>query len=203
LLGLLSATTPSGRLYSIDSRLRPNGKSGLLVSSVDAFSRYQAKQAWVWELQALTRARPVAGNTGIAENFDAIRLQVLTAARDKDQLRQEVLEMRKRLRDELDDSASLKHGRGGLVDIQFVVQLGLLLNAEKFPAILGSTELIEQLQSLHECHWINGAALDTFIKAYTKLGHEQQRSSLIDDTTNIETAGLLDIAHALCDEILR
>lgn len=202
LLGLLSATTPSGRLYSIDSRLRPNGKSGLLVSSVDAFSRYQAKQAWVWELQALTRARPVAGNTEIAENFDAIRQQVLTASRDKDQLRLEVLEMRKRLRAELDDSAPLKHGRGGLVDIQFVVQLGLLLTAEEFPAVVSSTELLEQLQSLHECRWINDAALDTFIKAYTQLGHAQQRSALIDDAADIKTGGLLDIAHALCDEIL-
>lgn len=202
MLSLLSATTPSGRLYSIDARLRPNGRSGLLVSSEDAFRRYQLDQAWVWELQALTRARPVAGSTEIAENFAITRQTVLTTSRDKTRVKQEVLEMRLRLRAEHTDVTSLKHGRGGLVDIQFVVQLGLLLNAQEFPAALNSTELIAQLQALHRCGWINHDALKTLVKAHEQLGQALQRASLIDADDGIDNARLLNIANALCEEIL-
>ncbi len=202
MLSLLSATTTSGRLYSIDARLRPNGRSGLLVSSEDAFRRYQLEQAWVWELQALTRARPVAGNRDIAKNFTTIRLKVLTASRDQALIKQEVLEMRQRLRAEHNDAASPKYGRGGLVDIQFVVQLGLLLNAEEFPAVLSSTELTEQLQALHQCGWINDGALKTLVKAYEQLSQALQQATLIDENPEAEDANLLNTAHALCEEIL-
>ncbi len=141
MLSLMSATTPSGRLYSTDARLRPNGRAGLLVSSVDAFRRYQQEEAWIWELQALTRARPIAGDTQTAESFSAIRQEVLTTARDKTLIETEVRDMRERIRAEHGESSPLKHGRGGLLDIEFVVQLGLLLNADKHPGVIRSTQL--------------------------------------------------------------
>ncbi|NOR20105.1 MAG: bifunctional [glutamate--ammonia ligase]-adenylyl-L-tyrosine phosphorylase/[glutamate--ammonia-ligase] adenylyltransferase [Xanthomonadales bacterium] len=202
MLSLLSVTTTSGRLYSIDARLRPNGRSGLLVSSEDAFRRYQLEQAWVWELQALTRARPVAGNRDIAERFTTIRRQVLTASRDATLVIQEVLEMRQRLHTEHNDTASLKYASGGLLDIQFVVQLGLLLNAEKFPAVLDSTDLTGQLRALCQCGWINDTALSTLVKAHEQLSQSLQQASLIDADDGVKNADLLGIADALCEEIL-
>lgn len=202
MLSFLSATTTSGQLYSIDARLRPNGRSGLLVSSEDAFKRYQLNQAWVWELQALTRARPVAGSKQIGENFTTTRRQALTASRDKTLIKQEVVHMRQRLREEHNDSASLKYALGGLVDIQFVAQLGLLLNANQNPAILNSTTITQQLQALHQCGWITAEDQDTLIGAHAKLSHTQQYTDLVDDNSAIETGRLLDIAHALCERIL-
>ena len=202
MLSLMSANTPSGRLYSIDARLRPNGRAGLLVSSVDAFNRYQSEEAWVWELQSLTRARPVAGNAETAESFAAIRQRVLSMPRDKALISDEISAMRKRIRVEHKDSEPLKHGPGGLLDIEFVVQLGLLLNANKFPEVLKSTQLAEQLLALRDCGWINTSVFKTLDNAYTQLSQAIQQAALIDDSTEVDTTALLDIAQALCEEIL-
>jgi len=202
LLGLLSAVTPSGRLYSIDARLRPNGRAGLLVSSTDAFIRYQLNQAWVWELQALTRARSVAGDAETTEAFMAARLLVLTTRRDKAAIRAEVTNMRERLRTEHKSGNPLKHGPGGLVDIEFVVQLGLLLNAGEFPEVLASSEIHQQLLALHNCGWIKANVFKTLSDAYTRLSHARQQTALLDGGAESNPGPLLNIAQALCAEIL-
>ena len=201
MLNLLSATTPSGRLYGIDARLRPNGRAGLLVSSVDAFSRYQRDKAWVWELQALTRARPVAGNSGISERFKNVRRQVLTTTRDNSVLNREVLQMRKRVRDQHADGDPLKHGPGGLVDIEFVVQLGVLLNAHGFPGLVCSTLVTEQLQALRDCGWISQDAHAVLNEAYTRLSQARQTITLLDDS-DVDAFTLLEIARTICSDIL-
>ncbi len=207
LLSLLSATTPSGRLYSIDARLRPNGRSGLLVSSVDAFSRYQRGKSWVWELQALTRARPVAGSTTVAEAFFKARQNALHSAStrtfEQGSIHQEVRAMRERITTQHRDDAPLKHAPGGILDIEFVVQLGLLLNAGGFPAVMNSTLLSEQLQALHDCDWLDHDALQTLDHAHTELNHARQQQALVDDGEDVDTEALLGIAKTLCDEILR
>ena len=203
MLSLLSATTPSGRLYSIDARLRPNGRAGLLVSGVDAFDRYQMEEAWVWELQALTRARPVAGNREIAEKFVAIRQQVLTASRDKTLIKEEILAMRERLRKEHGDTVSKTDCKGCVVGMEFVVQLGLLLNADRFPELIASTEFTEQLRALLVCGWLDDGRFKTLDDAYTQLSQAQQRSTLVDDSLELDNTVLLDTARALCEEILR
>jgi glutamate-ammonia-ligase adenylyltransferase len=202
LLSLMSATTPSGRLYSTDARLRPNGRAGMLVSSVDAFRRYQLEEAWTWELQALTRARPIAGDTETGEIFKAIRHQVLTQARDKDLLITEVAAMRERLRDAHGDGKPLKHGRGGLVDVEFVVQLGILLNANEFPEVTASTEFSQQLRALRDCGWINERNFNVLDESYTRLTHARQQAALVDRSAEIDSAPLLNIARRLCEEIL-
>jgi glutamate-ammonia-ligase adenylyltransferase len=202
LLSLLSATTPSGRLYSIDARLRPNGRAGLLVSSVDAFSRYQTEEAWVWELQALTRARPVAGDDETAKQFADVRQRVLTMPRDETLVNCEIPAMRERIRSEHADGNLLKHSAGGLLDIEFVVQLGLLLNAAKFPEVIESTEVNGQLQALRDCGWINASEFKTLDNAYTQLSHARQQAALVDDAAKLKTSSLLNIAKALCHEIL-
>lgn len=203
MLSLISATTPSGRLYSIDARLRPNGRAGLLVSSVEAFNRYQLEEAWVWELQALTRARPFVGDSETANDFKRIRQKVLTKPRDRTLIKSEVLGMRQRIRKEHGNTNSIKHGHGGILDIEFVVQLGLLLNADTSPQIIRSTQVSDQLKALHDCGWIDADAFKKLDSAYAQLSHARLHTALLDGGTDIEVNSLLDIAQALCEEILR
>jgi len=154
LLGLLTATTASGRLYEVDTRLRPNGRAGLLVSSLSAFERYQLNDAWTWELQALTRARPCAGNPGILAAFREIRHKVLSLPRDIATLQEQVRKMRVRMREEFSSGDRHKHGKGCLVDIDFIAQLGILETAYGQPEILEPTGTFEQLKRLAEYGWL-------------------------------------------------
>ena len=127
---------------------------------------------------------------------------VLTTGRDEARVKSEVLAMRERLRNEHGNTNPLKHGHGGLLDIEFVVQLGLLLNAAEHPDVIGSTQVGYQLKALHECGWINANAHHVLDRAYAQLSHARLQAALLDDSAKIETAPLLDIAQALCDEIL-
>ena len=155
LLGYLTAATPSGKLYEVDTRLRPNGRAGLLVSSLPAFETYQRKRAWTWELQALTRARACLGPDAAAKAFSRIRSSVLSQARDPEEIREQVAAMRARMRKAHPDSDPLKHGPGGLIDIDFVAQLGVLLNAREHPACLEPTDTQGQLKAMHVAGWLN------------------------------------------------
>jgi glutamate-ammonia-ligase adenylyltransferase len=128
----LSSRTSAGVLFETDLALRPSGGSGLLVSSVSAFRRYQFESAWTWEHQALTRARFCAGDAAIGAVFEALRREVLTAERDTAKLAAEVLAMRKRMLDGHPNASGrfdLKHDRGGMVDIEFIVQYLVLAHS--------------------------------------------------------------------------
>jgi glutamate-ammonia-ligase adenylyltransferase len=125
----LSSRTSAGVLFETDFRLRPSGEGGLLVSSLEAFRRYQLESAWAWEHQAITRARFVAGDAAIGALVEALRRDILTADRDRAKLADEVLAMRKRMRDGHPNRTQLfdlKHDRGGMVDIEFIVQFLVL-----------------------------------------------------------------------------
>ncbi|CAH1387789.1 bifunctional [glutamate--ammonia ligase]-adenylyl-L-tyrosine phosphorylase/[glutamate--ammonia-ligase] adenylyltransferase [Candidatus Nitrotoga sp. M5] len=129
---LLSSYTSAGRLYEIDLRLRPNGASGLLVSSIPAFAEYQQDHAWVWEHQALTRARFCTGDPQVGEQFETIRNKVLCKSRDLNELRKEIVAMRQKMQDTHpndSDMFDIKHDRGGMVDIEFIVQFLVLAHA--------------------------------------------------------------------------
>ncbi len=132
IIRILNAHTAAGVLYEVDVRLRPDGASGLLVSSYAAFSEYQRSRAWTWEHQALVRARVVAqrGGGGLAQRFDALRAEILSRARNVDALRREVRDMRERMRTQLGnrDPAlfDLKQDAGGIADIEFMTQYGVL-----------------------------------------------------------------------------
>ncbi|MBP7080143.1 MAG: bifunctional [glutamate--ammonia ligase]-adenylyl-L-tyrosine phosphorylase/[glutamate--ammonia-ligase] adenylyltransferase [Rhodocyclaceae bacterium] len=154
----LSAQTSAGQLFETDLRLRPNGDSGLMVSSLDAFRRYQLESAWIWEHQALTRARFSAGDPAVGAEFERIRTDVLCQPRDLSQLRAEVLEMRKKMfdahgtrrnssnGDEGGAMFNLKHDRGGLVDVEFIVQYLVLGYSHRFSALtanLGNLALLK------------------------------------------------------------
>jgi len=137
----ISSTTAAGILFQTDLRLRPNGESGLLVSSVDAFRQYQTESAWVWEHQALTRARFSAGDAAIGRAFEAIRVDVLRKPRDLAELKREVLAMREKMaaahanKSELFD---IKHDRGGLIDVEFIVQFLVLGHAHAHAGLTGN-----------------------------------------------------------------
>jgi glutamate-ammonia-ligase adenylyltransferase len=152
LIHVLSARTPSGVLYEVDTRLRPSGASGLLVSTVPAFADYQREQAWTWEHQALVRARVVAGDPAVGQAFEAVRRDVLSRERALPSLRLEVREMRQRMRAQLSKANErefdLKQDAGGIADIEFVVQYGVLAWAHRFPDLLEFTDNIRQIEAL-------------------------------------------------------
>lgn len=138
---VLGSYTSSGRLYETDLRLRPNGASGLLVTSIAAFADYQRNQAWVWEHQALTRARFCAGDTGIGKAFEEIRKDVLCLERSPKALRDEVLSMRTKMHEGHINTSQLfdiKHDQGGMVDIEFIVQYLVLAHAHAHPQLTGN-----------------------------------------------------------------
>ena len=152
LVHFLTTQTGSGELYEIDTRLRPDGRSGLLVSSTEAFERYQEENAWTWEHQALLRARAVAGSDKIASEFERIRRETLADRVRRDKLRDDVIAMRRRMRKELDRSDKtvfdLKHGGGGIGDIEFLVQYLVLKEANSHPDVIFYSDNIRQLDAL-------------------------------------------------------
>ena len=152
IIHMMTAHTPAGVLYDVDMRLRPSGASGMLVSSMAAFAEYQRHEAWTWEHQALVRARVVAGDASVAERFAVIRREVLGRRRDAAQLRREVREMRERMRSELGqrnaEKFDLKQDAGGIADIEFMVQYGVLAWAFTHPELLRYTDNIRLLEGL-------------------------------------------------------
>jgi len=152
LVHFLTTQTGSGELYEIDTRLRPDGRSGLLVSSTEAFERYQEENAWTWEHQALLRARAVAGSDKIASEFERIRQETLKGRVRRDKLRDDVIAMRRRMRKELNHSDTnvfdLKHGSGGIGDIEFLVQYLVLKEANSHPEVIFYSDNIRQLDAL-------------------------------------------------------
>ena len=137
----LASTTSAGVLYETDLRLRPNGAAGLLVSRIDAFREYEFDKAWVWEHQALTRARFVAGDATIGRHFERIRSEVLCRPRDLAALAGEILSMRDKMRDahpNVGGLFDLKHDRGGIVDVEFAVQFLVLGHAHRHAGLTGN-----------------------------------------------------------------
>src|SRR5581483_5414172 len=138
---LLTSRTAAGVLFDIDLRLRPDGEGGMVVSSIDAFRRYQREAAWTWEHQALTRARWSAGDAAVGAAFEDERRRVLRTPRDAAKLREDVLSMRKQLLEghpNTSDLFDLKHDRGGMIDIEFVVQYLVLAHAHAHPELVAN-----------------------------------------------------------------
>ncbi len=131
----LTSIQRGGRLYEVDTRLRPDGSKGMLVSSLDGFVEYQQKRAWIWEHQALVRARPVAGDAALMQRFGQWRNVILARQRDPAQVSLEVSRMRQRWRRERDrsdaDHIDLKQGHGALLDLEFLLQILVLSHAHE------------------------------------------------------------------------
>ncbi|MCQ2994999.1 bifunctional [glutamate--ammonia ligase]-adenylyl-L-tyrosine phosphorylase/[glutamate--ammonia-ligase] adenylyltransferase [Pseudomonas syringae] len=192
IIHLLTAQTNSGQLYEVDMRLRPSGASGLLVSSLGAFARYQENEAWTWEHQALVRARVLVGSREVGQAFEGVRASVLGRERDLSRLQQEVSEMRAKMRGSLGTKATaagtaanaflatvpfdLKQDAGGIVDIEFMVQYAALAWSREHPALLRYTDNIRILEGLEEAGLIpasDASLLREVYKIYRSAAHRQ------------------------------
>lgn len=148
----LTTFTPAGRLYETDTRLRPSGASGLLVSSLNAFRTYQQEKAWVWEHQALLRARVITGTERLRSQFEQVRHEILCQPRDRAELRKQVIAMRQKMWESMASKDSsifnLKKDPGGVTDIEFIVQFLILAHAHEHPELVRWSDNIRQLESL-------------------------------------------------------
>lgn len=172
----LTATTASGRLYAIDLRLRPDGQAGLLVSSLEGFSDYQRHHAWVWEHQALTRARFCAGDLTLGARFENLRRDILCLARDPYTLTAAVRDMRARMADghpNRSDRFDLKHDPGGMVDLEFVVQTLILRDAVNHAWLLDNKGNIGLLLRAGECGLIDLSLARAASEAYRSMRRAQ------------------------------
>jgi glutamate-ammonia-ligase adenylyltransferase len=178
LVHFLTTQTPSGALYEVDTRLRPSGRSGLLVVSTEGFEKYQEDNAWTWEHQALLRSRPVAGSAAVAREFERIRAETLRQWAHREQLLGDVLSMRSRMRQNLDKTDEsmfdLKQGQGGIGDIEFLVQYLVLKNARDEPALIHYSDNIRQLGTLEAVGLLTPtdvARLQNTYKTYRLASH--------------------------------
>jgi glutamate-ammonia-ligase adenylyltransferase len=182
----LSSRTPAGILFETDLRLRPNGDAGLVASSLEAFRKYELEDAWVWEHQALTRARCVAGDPAIGAAFEKIRCEILCQRRDRAKLREEVLAMRRKMFDSLssrgnDEVFDLKQDFGGLIDVEFAVQYLILAHACDFPQLTGNLGNIALLRIAADCGLVPADLADTVRDAYReyrRLQHLRRLNNL-------------------------
>ncbi|MEO6959322.1 MAG: bifunctional glutamine synthetase adenylyltransferase/deadenyltransferase, partial [Burkholderiaceae bacterium] len=168
----LSTMTSSGRLYEIDLRLRPDGQAGLLAVSLDAFAQYQTEHAWVWEHQAITRARFAAGDTEIGARFEEIRHRVLLLPRDPDVLKEQVRDMRQKIsagHPNRSKDFDLKHDRGGMVDVEFATQYLVLCHAAKYPILLKNLGNIALLRLAAEAGLIPAGLSTDAANAYREF----------------------------------
>ncbi len=193
----LTLRTAAGELFDIDTALRPNGNSGLLVTSVDAFERYQvgrgSNTAWTWEHQALTRARVVAGTPAVATRFEAIRRAVLTAPRDADALRDEVRLMREKVRAARPVPAGrydVKHSPGGMMDVEFAVQFLVLSQSAAHPALLDNAGNIALLQRAESAGLLPPGVGRAAADAYRELRRAQHQARLDERATQFDPDSL-------------
>lgn len=185
MINWLTAYTSTGSLFEIDTRLRPNGSAGFLVTNADAFKKYQLREgdnaAWVWEHQALTRARFSAGSKTVGIFFDGVRSEVLGQKRDIDQLRSEILEMRRKVHaghPNPSNDFDLKHDAGGMVDIEFIVQFLVLAYSHVFPQLIGNLGNIALLRIAGEVGLIQAQTAEQVGNAYRLLRARQHRLRL-------------------------
>ncbi len=188
---MLTTATAAGVLYEVDTRLRPSGRSGLLVASLDAFAEYQRSSAWTWEHQALARARAIVGPPSIVERFGAIRLEALSRPREREALRAEVRAMRERMRSELGSREAgrfdIKQDRGGIADIEFMVQYLVLAHTRDEPILARFTDNVRQLAALEATgllsSWTAGLLRDTYraLRRRVHLAKLQDQPAVVDE----------------------
>jgi glutamate-ammonia-ligase adenylyltransferase len=193
MIHILETRMALGQLYEVDMRLRPSGESGMLVTTAQGFSSYQEQSAWTWEHQALVRARFVAGDPAVAEKVEAVRHDILCQRRDEAELAVEVQKMRERMRSHLlpdeqnrPEAFHLKQGRGGIVDIEFMVQFAVLAWSNRVPELARWSDNVRILETLgreglfarEECDALTAAYL-----AYRSAAHQlslQQQPDVVE-----------------------
>jgi len=184
LIHILTARTGGGILYEVDTRLRPSGGSGMLVTNPAAFREYQDSHAWAWEHQALIRARPIAGDAALARVFEEIRATTLCRERDPETLRTEVAAMRARMHEAQaphdPGEINLKHDPGGMIDVEFMVQYAVLRWAHDHPELIRHRGNIPLLEALEARGLLNTAQASLLRDAYHRYLGVEQRLKLME-----------------------
>jgi len=185
LINWLAVKTGEGDLFEIDTALRPNGNSGLLVTSFASYANYQQQRgsntAWTWEHQAMTRARFVLGSDDLQARFDAVREAVITAPRDASALRDEIVAMRERVRGAHPVRGGLfdvKHSPGGMVDVEFAVQYLVLSQSASHPELMANLGNIALLQRAEQAGLIPAGVGQQAARAYRELRRLQHVARL-------------------------
>ncbi len=177
----MTSYTASGILYDIDFRLRPDGGSGLLVSSWDAFKDYQIHKSQTWEHQALTRARFISDNNSLKKKFTELREKILYKRRDIGKLKKDIISMRERIYKNKKPSADLfdlKHSHGGLVDIEFITQFYILAYSYKYAELKENLGNIKLLSKIADLGLINKKQANDLIAAYRDFRRKQHQQGL-------------------------
>ena len=207
---ILSTNMMGGRLYEVDLRLRPHGDSGLVVTSAQALERYLKHDAWTWEHQALLRARVVAGAPELVTQVEALRAEVLSTRRDDVPLADDVTAMRQKMRDhslaagDASHRVALKYGRGGIVDIEFVVQYLVLKHAAHYPDVGRWSDVVRILEALEACRILSSSDANSLKEAYLGLRSSVHRAAVSNasDGDSVETDDLMKQASAVCMRLL-
>jgi glutamate-ammonia-ligase adenylyltransferase len=200
IIHLLSIRTRSGVLYEVDMRLRPSGNSGLLVSHIDSFIEYQNESAWTWEHQALIRGRCILGSLALREQFEKIRTSILCRKRDNTKLKQQVIEMREKMRDSLlapnlakKGLFNLKQSPGGIADIEFITQYLVLKLAATDSTLAISSNTTELLSFLARKEKLSDPRLKTLVKVYSELRRLANENAIQNKSNTIEDKYLQEI----------
>lgn len=179
---MLSLQTVSGRLYEIDSRLRPDGNAGPIVPSFDYVQKYYESRAWMWELQALVRARCIAGPEEICKQFEEMRRSLLSQARDKQLVAHEVSAMRSKMlsvkKSKTTQLFDLKNDEGGITDIEFMIQYAVLVHAHEEIALCDYSDNVRQLEGLAEHGYLSAAAASELDEIYCRYREQTHRLAL-------------------------
>jgi glutamate-ammonia-ligase adenylyltransferase len=216
LINWLTVNTAEGDLYEIDTALRPNGNSGLLVTSFQAYANYQlgrgSNTAWTWEHQAMTRARCVLGTPVLHERFNAVREAVIASERDHTALRAEIEAMRHKVRTGRPvkgDRFDVKHSPGGMVDVEFAVQYLVLSQSAAHPDLRPNVGNIALLHRAQAAGLLPGSVGDDAAQAYRVLRQIQHRARLNEEPTQVppdsivqERDAVLALWHAVFDAAL-
>ncbi|WP_226960819.1 bifunctional [glutamate--ammonia ligase]-adenylyl-L-tyrosine phosphorylase/[glutamate--ammonia-ligase] adenylyltransferase [Thalassotalea sp. LPB0316] len=209
IMHIFNTRMASGMLYELDMRLRPSGNSGMLVVHMDNFLTYQQEEAWTWEHQALVRARGIYGESTLVDKFNDIRQQILTQPRQSESLLKDVVEMREKMRQHLDlsssEAVSLKHGKGGLVDIEFLAQYLVLKHAHQSPKVCIYSDNIRIFESLVAEQIISENDAELLIQTYQLLrnqGHIATLQNIDSATSEPNILAMMAKTHQLCSKLL-
>ncbi len=205
-MSLMTTQTLDGRVYEIDTRLRPSGEAGLLVTSLKAFEQYQLKSAWVWEHQALVRARSIAGEVSLREKFEDLRCRILTQPRDEANVRAEVLKMRQKMKDHLGSSKEqqkdgifhLKQDAGGIVDIEFMAQYAVLAWSGSNPDLAHYSDNVRILEDAAKTDRLSSADATALIQAYLSERAESHRLALANQSMQVAADDWQDTREVVC-----
>ena len=199
MIHIMTTQTHSGDLYEIDMRLRPSGNSGMIVASLKAFEEYQQQHAWTWEHQALVRARVLCGSPVLATAYETVRANTLSLERDNQSLRQEVKAMRQKMRDNLGSKSTsgqqfhLKQDAGGIVDIEFLVQYGVLAWSHQHPELLAVTDNMRLLDAFAAAGLLDPQDQQILQQTYLSYRAETHRRALQNQNITLDASDAAEL----------